>query len=365
MTEPRAPHAPPYCPNPNCSFHRNPTGWRYKRAGYHERLFAPQRIQRYRCCHCRRHFCEQTFRVSYWLKRPDLLEPVFHGMVACAAFRQLARSLNVSPQTIATHAARLGRLCLLFHDFNRPKGPFAEEQVLDSFQSFEYSQYTPTLFHLIGSRDSHFFHGFTDSELRRSGSMRKGQKKRRAKLEAQFGKPDPASIRKEVAVLMQIVLPKPQALVLHSDLHEDYPRAFKAVPHLSIEHHKTSSRAARTSENKLFPVNLMDLLIRHSGANHKRETIAFSKRRQSAAERLWITLVWRNWMKWFSERRHEWTPAMKAGVATEKLGLATLLRERLFVTRNPLPERWADYYWRKIPTRHLRNCRSHALKYAF
>ena len=51
--------------------------------------------------------------------------------------------------------------------------------------------------------------------------------------------------------------------------------------------------------------DLLDLLIRHSGANHKRETIAFSKRRASAIERLCVFLVWRNWIKWFSERRPE------------------------------------------------------------
>jgi hypothetical protein len=37
-----------------------------------------------------------------------------------------------------------------------------------------------------------------------------------------------------------------------------------------------------TAQNPLFPVNLADLLLRHSSANHKRETIAFSKRRQGA-----------------------------------------------------------------------------------
>ena len=36
--------------------------------------------------------------------------------------------------------------------------------------------------------------------------------------------------------------------------------------------------------------------------------------RQSAAERLRVFLVWRNYLKWFSERRHDATPAMRAGV---------------------------------------------------
>jgi hypothetical protein len=54
--------------------------------------------------------------------------------------------------------------------------------------------------------------------------------------------------------------------------------------HLAEVTHRTiSSRALRDTRNPLFAINLLDLLIRHSGANHKRETIAFSKRRQSAS----------------------------------------------------------------------------------
>ena len=47
-----------------------------------------------------------------------------------------------------------------------------------------------------------------------------------------------------------------------------------------------AAQARRTPQNPLFPVNLSDLLIRHTGGNHKRETIAFSKRRQGALYRI-------------------------------------------------------------------------------
>jgi hypothetical protein len=38
-------------------------------------------------------------------------------------------------------------------------------------------------------------------------------------------------------------------------------------------------------------------LIRHCQSGHKRETIAFAKRRAASAERLAIFVVWRNYMK--------------------------------------------------------------------
>jgi len=125
-----------------------------------------------------------------------------------------------------------------------------------------------------------------------------------------------------------------------------------------------SSRAARTPSNPLFAINLLDLLIRHSGSNHKRETIAFSKRCQSAAARLWAFLVWRNYGKWFSERKHTVTPAMVLGICDHRWGVRRILKERLFRRRIGLPERWWEYYLGRTPTRQIPNARDHRLKYA-
>jgi hypothetical protein len=105
-------------------------------------------------------------------------------------------------------------------------------------------------------------------------------------------------------------------------------------------------------------------LIRHSSANHKRETIAFSKRRQGAAYRMAILLVWRNYLKSVSERRQDPTPAQRLGIFPRKLRVGDVLAERLFPSRIPLPERIAQYYWRRVPTRRIPNAPEHRLDYA-
>jgi len=46
----------------------------------------------------------------------------------------------------------------------------------------------------------------------------------------------------------------------------------------------------RNLQIKIFPIKLLDSLVGHSSANHKRETIAWSKRRKVCAERLAIFL---------------------------------------------------------------------------
>jgi hypothetical protein len=235
---------------------------------------------------------------------------------------------------------------------------------MDGLVSFEYSQYHPTMFHVLVGRDSHFCHGATASQLRRSGRMRPAQRRRRAAIERRLGRPDPRAIEKDVARLLGTCLAPGQRVELHTDEHQDYPRAIRRVAHLALEHRTTSSRARRDARNPLFAVNLLDLLVRHSGAGHKRETIAFAKRLQMALWRLYVFIVWRNHVKWFSERRRAGTPMMRLGLARRPLRVRELLRERLFVTRVGLPEVWLGYYLGQVVTPAIARCRRHALRYA-
>jgi hypothetical protein len=132
-----------------------------------------------------------------------------------------------------------------------------------------------------------------------------------------------------------------------------------------IEHHVTPGTERRTSRNPLFPINLLDLLIRHGSANHKRETIAFSKRRQSAIERLAVLQVWRTFIKPFSERRGGGTPAQRVGLLERALSVREVLKSRLFPSRIALPERLMGYYRREVATAAIPRPQRHRLTYAF
>ena len=111
-------------------------------------------------------------------------------------------------------------------------------------------------------------------------------------------------------------------------------------------------------------MNLNDLVTRHSDAGHKRETIAFPKRRQMSIWRMAVFQVWRNYMKWSSERRHRDTPAMRLGLTDHRLKPQEVLAVRLFPSRVRLPERWAEYYRGEVKSRELPNGRAHTLQYA-
>ena len=356
---------PPHCPNRNCKYHNHSGGpWPFVRRGFYTRPSDRRRVPRAQCRTCGVTCSQQSFSTTYWLKRPDLLERLFMRLVGCMAARQIARDLGCSPETVNRQIAHLGRHCMLTHLQIWQQAPPEGPVVIDGFESFEYSQYHPIHHHLAVEADTGFWLFHTDSELRRKGRMTPWQRRRREVIEAKHGRPDPQAIRQDVGHLLEVALAKADRAEVRSDDHRSYPPAIRSVT-CRIVHRVTSSKRRRTARNPLFAVNLLDLLIRHSQSNHKRETIAFSKRRQGSAERLAVLQVWINMMKWFREKRPGQTPAMRKGLLDRRLTVREILERRLFPGRIGLPERWWEYYRRRVVTRELAVNRIHDLKYAF
>ncbi|HEU5171142.1 MAG TPA: hypothetical protein VFU46_11425 [Gemmatimonadales bacterium] len=322
-------------------------------------------MQRYRCCHCRVTFSTQTFSGTYYLKRPELLEPIFHRLLAGSGLRQITREARCAHSTVMGQAARLARHALLYLAAQRPPGPVREPLVIDGFESFAYSQYHPLHLNLVVGAESHFVYGFTLSSLRRKGRMTERQRARRAQLEATQGRPDPRALERDMAAALRLAAPEPQPLTVRSDDHPAYPRALRRLGGYRIRHERTPSIQARTPGNPLFPVNLMDLLLRHNSANHKRETIAFSKRHQAVIERAAVLVLWRNYVKRFSENHAGHTPAMRLGLSRGPRSPRAILQWRPFASRIALAPVWADYYRRRVATPGIARPREHRLTRAF
>jgi transposase-like protein len=353
---------PPFCPNAGCDSHGNPGTWRFKKKGFHVRRSVPQRVQRYLCQHCHVSFSSQTFAPSYWLRKPQLLQPLFWRVLGCSSLRQIAHEFDVCHSTLVHLVARLGRHCLLFHERRRPPFP-PEAVVLDGFRSFEFGQFWPFDLNLLVGV-SHYVYGFNEAELRRSGTLRPAQRRKRAALERAHGRADPQATRRAIAELVGRVVPAGASVELHSDQHRAYPPALRGLRGRHIRHRTTPSKALRTPRNPLFAANLADLLLRHTGANHKRETIAFSKRRQGALYRAAIWLVWRNYVKSTSENRRDDPPGVTLGRIPKRLAVADVLRERQFPWQVPLRGWLQRCYFGQIPTRRIPNGRTHQLHYA-
>ena len=356
---------PPHCPNPNCSyFNAINRHWRYKRKGFYTRQRAPNCIQRFTCLCCSRHFSRQTFSTTYWQKRPGLIPAIFSMVVGCMANRQIARTLGCSPATVAHHLARLGRHCMLFQARELARVAWTGDVVIDGFESFEFSQYFPFHHNVAVKVDTGYVLYHTDSALRRKGRMTTYQKRRRAELEARYGRPNPRAVAIGVKELLETISKRRTSMTVRSDDHRAYPRAMRGLK-CQITHRITSSKQRRDKRNPLWEVNLLDLMLRHSTAAHKRETIAWAKRRQASAEKLTIFQVWRNYVKRRWENGPDVSSAMLEGLTHRRLSIADLLTHRLFPGHITLPQRWSLYYERRVKTVALVKNRLHTLSYGY
>ena len=356
---------PPHCPNHNCKYHNGiHDQWPYRKHGFYQRRISPFRIQRFTCRCCGRAFSSQTFSTTYWLKRPHILEALMMKTVGGMANCQIARDICAAPSTIDRQLSRLGRHCMLFHKQMLKGAEPPKEVAIDGFESFELSQYYPFHFHIAIEPDSSFFNHFTDSELRRKGRMTEVQRKRRALLEKRHGRPDSKAVEKDVGELLATVLDGVQKITLRSDLHKAYPRAIRRLD-CEGDHLTVSSKAPRDRNNLLWEINRADRMIRHSQAGHMRETLAWPKRRQRAAERLAVFVVWWNYVRTRWAKRCWESPGMIKGVVSRLLSVEQILEARIFRTRIELSERWGRYYEADVDTRALPIQKSHTLKFAY
>jgi len=360
------PSTPLFCPNPDCRFHhRQPEPWPYQKYGYYPRQKPPYSVQRYRCRHCGRCFADQTFKATYWLKCPEHLIEVQKHAVSGAANRQIARILRCAPTTVDNHLARLGRHCILLHRHFMQNVSTFSDIVVDGLVTFERSQYHPFEIVAAVDRDTSFVIHFAEAERRRSGRMTAYQKKKRAKLEALYGKARPRAVRDAVTEVLHQALAGASKAQLWSDEHTTYPRVVRTIDWCEVDHRTVNSKVIRTFSNPLFEVNCLDMLLRHCLKNHTRETIGFCRRRQDSIYRMAIMLVWRNYIKLRRERRCSVTPAMLLGLTDRAHLEEELVCGRLFVSHYELPRLWDDYYWRRVRTRALKVNRVHGLRYAF
>ncbi len=368
---------PPFCPWRECPQHRPSARAiaRFHRHGHYRKRSSPDPIPRFRCCACRRTCSLQTFSCTYYLKRPELGPPIAAALEGGSAHRQIARSLRCAPSTVTHRAARLGRHALLLLDHALQTGPPLDEPlVVDHFETFAFSQDFPFgVATLVGAR-SWFVYGLDPAPHEPGGSPRRRSQAdppdRRGGYRASFARVLDAALR----------LTRPSSpLHLLTDGHEAYLDALERhrARH-RIRHHRFPNPKGRrkgvprTPEMRrrdaaMFPVDLLHRLFRHTCAHHRRETIAFGRRLNALMERLFLTAVWRNFVKRRSERkpRPPVTPAMRRGLTDAPWSWERVLAQRLFPTRTRLSATWQEIYDRLWVTPAVGHNREHALLRAY
>lgn len=371
---------PRFCPHRDCTAHQADSRDRFafKHAGSYARADG-RRVPRYHCRSCGRTFSKQTFSVSYFAKRPELIEPVAAALVNGAAHRQTARSLGCAPSTVTRLVAKLGRhalllqVLLLIHLLHHD-----EETVLDHAEAFEGSQDDPFAVATLVGRDSWFTYGLEGCTHARTGRRSPAQEARRhlrPHRDPQGGYQGSAA---RLMALKARFGPRDRPVRIVCDDKADYARAARS-PGLRGRvrlrvfpnpergpRGSPRSPTARERDEAMFPNDLLHALVRHSLAHHHRETIAFPRRANAGMERLFLFVVWRNLVKGVSERKPDpTTPAMRLGITGHPWTWARVFARRLFPDRLPVPDSWSALYRREWTTPSLPQNTRHQLKLAF
>ena len=351
---------PPFCPWPNCPAHLGPSSG-FQRFGYYRKPRDPARIPRFRCRACRRTCSRQTFSTTYYLKRCDLPPLIASSLVACSAHRQIARTFACSKTTVTRAAERLGRHAILFHARSLEHvRELTEAVVHDHFEAFIARQDHGLGIGTAVGAQSRFVYDVDPAPHR--GSGRRPDRGQAEPVRAI--RPYASSIRRTVSVLLPKVF-APNRLLCVVDGRRDYLaaialRSMKERVTLSIHPNpkrgpkgSPRSREAIARDWQMFPVDQLHQLIRHSCADHKRETIAFGRRLESILGRAHLIAVWKNFVKYRSERKPDpTTPAMKIGLADAPWRWQRLLTRRLFLKRIRTPDSASRVYWKRW-TSHL------------
>jgi hypothetical protein len=359
---------PPFCPRPWCEAHLLPV-FGFQRWGSYRRLHDPARIPRFKCNACEKTCSRQTFSTTYYLKRRELLVQVAAGLVACSAHRQISRSAKCAKTSVTRMAERLGRHAILFHArCLEHVSELRESIVHDHFESFIGRQDQALgIGTAVGSK-SWFVYDVDPAPHRGSG-------RRPDRKEAELLTPVQTyvrSIRRTIQVLL-LKVSAPKRLQLRVDGRVDYkaailPRAIGSRVRLRAYPNpkrgpKGSPRSAEAiaRDEAMFPVDQLHQMIRHTCADHKRETIAFGRRLESALGRAHLVAIWKNFIKARSERkRNRSTPAMRIGLADQRWHWEQVLSRRLFTLRSKVSPAALRVYRKRWTPKLPRFERAHA-----
>jgi hypothetical protein len=268
-------------------------------------------------------------------------------LAACSAHRQIARTKRCAKTTVTRMAERLGRHAILFHARCRDRLASIRESIVhDHFEGFIGRQDRALGIGTAVGSESWFVYDVDPAP--HLGSGRRPDRKEMAK--ESFSGTHVRSIKRMISGLISRI-PNGEALTLVIDGRNDYRYALKdnqLARRVALRVFPNPERGPKGSprspeaiarDRAMSPVDHFHQLLRHSCAEHKRETIAFGRRLESILGRAHLIAVWKNFIK----ARSEWppdpsTPAMKVGLAKEPWIWEWVLSRRLFATREAVSE---------------------------
>jgi YD repeat-containing protein len=326
--------SPPCCPNRTCPSKAGGC-FRWLRRGWYQRACDRRRVQRFQCRECRRYFSEQTFRLDFRLKLPELHLVLLRDFVSKITQRQSARMLGCRRKTIAHRMDLLGRHCRDFHAMMLARAG-AAGGVRGLFQLDELETYEerrrlqPVTVPVLVETSSAFIVSVATGALPARGSLRPAEKRMKLELEKARGVRRSESKQAVAKVLEQLetALPANGPVDVSSDSKATYPKLLAQRFGARVRHVRMPSNRKTAVFDPLFPVNHTLAMARDALSRLVRQTWAASKRRSWLERHLWIWVAWRNYCRTRTNAVEE-TPAMALKLCQSRFSVQSLTAWRV------------------------------------
>jgi transposase-like protein len=322
---------PTYCPYAACP---SRTEGRFQASpwGTFLRKCDGRPAQRFRCSSCLRTFSSQTFRLDYRLQRPRLHLDLWPLFISKVTHRQAARVLDCTRKSVAHRLDLLGQHCRQFHRARldeRPGGLCGGPYQLDELETYEHRRrLQPLTVPVLIHRRSYFVVHAQVASLPCRGGLRAAERRRKERLEAQFGVRRSGSRRAVEDCFERLVpfLGRASGQIVETDCKSTYPGCIQRALGQRIQHQRTPSKLKRDRANPLFPINHTLAQMRDGLSRLVRRTWAASKQAERLAHHLWIWICWRNYVRGVTNWARSTTPGMIVGATRRPLERDELLR---------------------------------------
>lgn len=330
---------PVFCPRADCPS-RSGSPFTYRFRGLFRRRCDQRSVQRFLCLTCSRGFSQQTFRLDYRLKRPELLARFFLDRVSKVTHRQSARNHACSRTTEERHFRRLSLHCEAFHGARlsevASRGGLGEVFVFDELETYEqHRTQKPVTVPILIERESGFVLDARVGTLPPrggKGAVRQRGPARGLEPEGLRNSESRKVVRRAFERLREVSL-KGRPLSVLTDEKSSYAKLLRELFGGRCVHLRTPSTRRRDVSNPLWPINHTLARVRDNVSRLVRETWAAAKLRRWLAGQLAIWVCYRNYVRGRTNRQQGTTPAMALGVQSRRWQVRQLLEWRVFPGR--------------------------------
>ena len=242
---------PACCPRAECPSHAGKP-FTYQRRGFFRRTSDQRSVQRFICLVCALSFSEQTFRLDYRLKRPELLPLFFLDRISKVTHRQSARNHACSRSTEERHFRRLSLHCEAFHARRlaevAARGGLGEVFLLDEAETYEHHRTKkPLTVPILIERESGLVIDARVGTLPARGKRGDRQRRRtEAKDEsAPRRKSESREVVKAAFERLREFCPKDKQIRVLTDMKDSYARLLKELFGERCLHQRTISTRRR------------------------------------------------------------------------------------------------------------------------